>query len=113
VVGLQRVRDGYSRLLFFKDRDGDLPIGAAWGLLFDRERGYRRDPDDEKPKQTAAEVISELLERQPEMTEGQIVEATNYAERTVRKALRDLGAIERRTGPQGEKSSSIDAELAA
>ena len=30
VLGLQRVRPGYSRLHFFKDRDGDLPVGTAW-----------------------------------------------------------------------------------
>jgi RecA-family ATPase len=65
VVGLQRVREGYSRLYFFKDRDGDLPIGAAWGPLFDREQGFRRDPDDEKPKQTAGEVIASCLPLSP------------------------------------------------
>ena len=48
VLGLQRVRDGYAKLHFLKDRDGDLPIGAAWGLLFDREQGFRRDPNDGK-----------------------------------------------------------------
>src|ERR1035437_5337176 len=31
VIGLQRVRDGYSRLHFFKDRDGDLPVGPSRG----------------------------------------------------------------------------------
>lgn len=52
VVGLQRLRDGYSRLDFFKDRDGDLPIGAKWGLLFDRQDGFRRDPEDDAPSRT-------------------------------------------------------------
>lgn len=110
VVGLQRVRDGYSRLHFFKDRDGDLPIGAAWGLLFDRERGFRRDPDDEKSKQSAADLIRELLEAQPELTERRLIEETGYAERTVRKALRDLGADSKRAGAQGEKLWSLDDE---
>jgi hypothetical protein len=31
VLGLQRVSDGYAKLHLLKDRDGDLPIGAAWG----------------------------------------------------------------------------------
>lgn len=44
VLGLQRVSDGYAKLHFLKDRDGDLPIGARWGLLFDRQEGLRRDP---------------------------------------------------------------------
>ena len=38
VLGLRRVSDGYAKLHFLKDRDGDLPIGTAWGLLFDQER---------------------------------------------------------------------------
>jgi len=113
VVGLQRVRDGYSRLHFFKDRDGDLPIGAAWGLLFDRQRGFRRDPDDEKPKQTAAGLIRELLEAQPEMSVEALAAASGYAHRTVRKALGDLGAHGGRAGAQGEKQWALDDERAA
>ncbi|MGH2450900.1 MAG: AAA family ATPase [Candidatus Limnocylindria bacterium] len=52
VVGLQLVRPGFSRLYFFKDRDGDdeLPVaGDPWGLLFNREEGYRRDPNETAP----------------------------------------------------------------
>ena len=113
VVGLQRVRDGYSRLHFFKDRDGDLPIGAAWGLLFDRERGFRRDPDDEKPRLNAADQVRELLEAQPGMSREQIMAATGYAERTVREALREAGADAKRAGAQGEKLWSLDEEAAA
>jgi hypothetical protein len=112
VIGLQRVRDGYSRLHFFKDRDGDLPVPAAWGLLFDRESGFRRDPDDETPKQTAPEVIAELLRAQPEMTERQLVEASGYTDRTVRDTLKKLQASERRPGAQGEKLWSLDDEAA-
>ena len=112
VVGLQRVRDGYSRLHFFKDRDGDLPIGAAWGLLFDREQGFRRDPEDEKPKRTASEVIAELLEAQPEVTLEQLVEASGYTDRTVREALKKLGARERKTAPHAPKLWSLDDEAA-
>ena len=98
VVGLERVRDGYSRLHFFKDRDGDLPVGTKWGLLFDREAGFRRDPDDGAPKQTAGDKIRDLLAAQPGMTEAQIIEAYGYAERTVRKALKQLGATSIRPG---------------
>jgi Bifunctional DNA primase/polymerase, N-terminal/AAA domain/Primase C terminal 1 (PriCT-1) len=98
VVGLQRLRDGYSRMHFFKDRDGDLPIGAKWGLLFDRETGFRRDPEDENPKQNATEQVRELLEEQPKMTTAQLVAATGYADRTVRKALSEIGATGDRPG---------------
>lgn len=111
VLGIQRVRQGYSRLHFFKDRDGDLPIGEAWGLLFDRERGFQRDPDDEKPKQTAGEAIREMLEATPGMTAEAIAAETGYAERTVRKALREMGADGKRAGAQGEKQWTLEEGL--
>ena len=98
VLGLQRVRDGYAFLHFFKDRDGDLPTSAKWGLLFDRERSYRRDPQDGAPKQTAADKVRELLEAQPGLTQAQIIDATGYAERTVRDTLNKLGATHKRAG---------------
>ena len=112
VIGLQRVRDGYSRLHYFKDRDGDLPIGEAWGLLFDRDRGFRRDPDDETPKQSAVDKVRDVLGGQPEMTLDQIVAAVGYTDRTVRKALRELGAEPTRAGSQGEKTWALDGGLA-
>jgi hypothetical protein len=92
VLGLERVRDGYSRLHFFKDRDGDLPIGAKWGLLFDRDQGFRRDPDDDKPKETAAEQVERLLLDDPGMTLEALVKATGKSERTIRAALKQVGA---------------------
>lgn len=110
VVGLQLVRAGYSHLHFFKDRDGDLPIGERWGLLFDREHGYRRDPEDAKPKQTAADVVRELLEAQPDMSIAQLVDASDYAERTIRKALKELGARDRRPGQRAETLWSLEDE---
>ena len=110
VLGLQRVRDGYSRLHFFKDRDGDLPVGSAWGLLFDRESGYRRDPEDEKPKQTAAEQVRELLSARPEMTVKQLAAATGFVEKTITRALKDINAIDARPGSTTEKLWSIAPE---
>jgi hypothetical protein len=106
VLGLQMLRDGYSRLHFFKDRDGDLPLGEVWGLLFDRESGYRRDPEDGKPKETAADKVRELLEVDPGMTKARLIEATGYAARTVERALKDLGATEK-SGPDNLKQWTL------
>jgi len=89
VLGLQRVSDGYARLHFLKDRDGDLPIHTAWGLLFDRENGFRRDPNEGR-KPTALDQVRELLADDPELSTAQLVEITGYAERTIRKAAREL-----------------------
>jgi energy-coupling factor transporter ATP-binding protein EcfA2 len=107
VVGLQRLSDGYSRLHFFKDRDGDLPVGESWGLIFDREQGFRRDPDDGKAKRTAADQIRELLAEEPGLTEEQLNARTGYAERTIRRALRDIGAESIRPGSTGQKQFEL------
>jgi hypothetical protein len=89
VLGLQRVADGYSKLHFLKDRDGDLPIGAKWGLLFDRDQGFRRDPKDGK-RETALDKVRELREADPTLTPAQLVEASGYSERSIRGALSAL-----------------------
>lgn len=83
IVGLRRLRPGYSRLHFLKDRDGDLPIGEQWGLLFDREQGgFKRDPNDKKP--SALERLRELRAADPEITQAQAAAALDVSERTVR-----------------------------
>jgi hypothetical protein len=107
VLGLQRVRDGYSRLHYLKDRDGDLPIGTTWGLLFDREQGFRRDPDDGKHEPTTSEQVRELLEATPWMTKAALVAATGRKERTVQIALHDLGAVSRRPEGAGGRSEHV------
>jgi hypothetical protein len=94
VLGLQMLSVGYSKLHFFKDRDGDLPLGQAWGLLFDREAGFRRDPKDGQPRETALDRVRETLEDRPGLTQGELATITGYAERTVREALKELGAAE-------------------
>ena len=90
MLGLQRVSDGYAKLHFLKDRDGDLPIGAAWGLLFDRENGFRRDPKDSEPRETALDKVPDALAADPTLTSKQLEQATGYAERTVRSSLKTL-----------------------
>jgi AAA domain len=93
VVGLQRLSDGAARLHFFKDRPGDLPaIGTYWALLFDREQGFRRDPTDGEHKPTARDEVERHLRDNPGMTQAELMRATDYKERTIRDALRQLGA---------------------
>jgi AAA domain len=96
VLGLQRVRPGYARLHFLKDRDGDLPVGEHWGLLFDRGQGFVRDPDDGKRELTAVEQVRVLLEETPLRTKEQLVAATDRKLRTIEGALKALGAVSRR-----------------
>ena len=100
------MRPGYARLHFFKDRDGDLPVGEAWGLLFDRDEGFRRDPEDGKPQETATDKVRDALaalEAESWLTVKELASITGYAVNTVRGALREL-PTEDRDGPHGEKA---------
>jgi hypothetical protein len=58
VLGLERLSHGYARLRILKDRDGDLPVGEAWPLLFTRGEGFRLDPKEE---QTAEQLEARVL----------------------------------------------------
>ncbi len=109
VLGLEFLRSGFSRLHFFKDRDGDLPVGDHWGLLFDKQTGFTRAPDAAR-KPTAADKVYEILMATPGMTEQELQQETRYAERTIRDALSKLQAVAV-TGYRGEKTWSLPSEL--
>ncbi len=109
VLGLQRVSDGYARLHFLKDRDGDLPISTAWGLLFNREEGFRRDPDDGKTRDIRAELLEALADsewrtvtelRRKEEDGG--IGADPKTIRPVLDALTDEEQLEYCIGPAGK-----------
>ncbi len=104
VLGLEFLRPGFSRLHFFKDRDGDLPVGTHWNLLFSRDQGFTRGADVDKP--TAADKVRDLLLRTPSMTEADLAKATSNAERTIRDALKSLAAVSS-TGPDKTKFWSL------
>jgi hypothetical protein len=89
ILGLRRVSDGYAKLHFLKDRDGDLSIGTAWGLLFQRETGFTRDPKD-GVRETTADRLAELLAEEPGMTEEQLASALKVTVRTIRRAKKEL-----------------------
>jgi hypothetical protein len=104
VLGLRRPTPGYAHLHIFKDRDGDLPAGEKWGLLFDRDQGFRRDPDDGKEKEVAIDKVRAALEGAPDgLTFSQLTNITGYSEKTVRGAVQNLDA-EATTGPNGAKT---------
>jgi len=97
VLGLQMKSAGYSRLHFFKDRDGELTVGTEWGLLV---RSRVRVPARSERRQAAGDSQGQgsgHLEVDPGLTEDELRTRTGYAERTVRDAL---GATFS-TGPDG------------
>jgi hypothetical protein len=113
IVAIERVSDGYSRLRFLKDRAGRLPVGDAWGLLFDREDGYRRDPNDGKTRDIRAELLAVLADgewwtltelRRKEADGG--IGADPKTLRPVLDALTVEGLLEHRVGPPGRQPSA-------
>jgi len=83
VLGIQRVRNGYARLYFFKDRDGSLEVGGRWGLIYDREHGFRRDPKDGEP--STVEKLQALRAADPAITQKQAADELGVAERTIQR----------------------------
>lgn len=59
VLGIERLSHGYARLRVLKDRDGDLQVGDAWPLVYDRERGFRLDPKEELADEIVEQRIRE------------------------------------------------------
>jgi AAA domain len=93
VVGLQRVSRGYAFLYWWKDREGDLGcLNERWGLLFDQERGFRRDPKDLDRTPTRERVRAALFDR-PGMLIDELREAVGAKQATIRTALEDIGAL--------------------
>lgn len=89
VLGLEFVRSGVSRLHFFKDRDGDLPVGTKWSLTFTREGGFLRDPGgDIRPN--AEQRVAEILAADPTITNEALARTTGLKPDTVRKARKKV-----------------------
>jgi energy-coupling factor transporter ATP-binding protein EcfA2 len=103
VVGIERLSPGMSRIHFWKDRDGDLPVGEKWMLTFDREQGYERATQREK----AVDVIAYLLTERPGLTSDEIAAETGFAARTVKATLKKLEAVGETTGNRNERRWSM------
>lgn len=104
VIGIERVTTGYARLRFLKDRDGDLPIGEAMNLLYNRETGYMRDPRDLEPER---DYRTEILTAGDDMewrTIGEWKDAVHAGQDTLKPILNQLakeGVVVYAEGPPG------------
>lgn len=118
VIGITRVSDGYARLHWLKDRDGNLPgaTGTAWGLIFKRdEGGFRRDPNDTGDTQTTSDKILYALAGASEpLTIRQLDALGCGKERTIRKHLAALHSqgklVEHGTTKNNEKLYALPLE---
>jgi hypothetical protein len=57
VLAIERLSHGHARLRVLKDRDGDLQVGEAWPLVYDRQHGFRLDPREEEAAETTEQRI--------------------------------------------------------
>jgi hypothetical protein len=103
VVGIRRVSHGYAELHFFKDRDGELEVGAKWGLLFDREQGYRRDPKDEEPPRDLAADIAAWLDEHPRSTTNAVVVGVGAGKGRVSDTLKNDERFTFEKGPNNAR----------
>jgi AAA domain len=113
VLGLRRVSDGYAKLHFLKDRDGDLPISTAWGLLFDQEEGFRRDPNDGVVRDLRGELLEALTDGEwrtsrelskPKDAGG--IGASREKLEIELQSMTDEGLIKFELGPVGRRTNS-------
>ncbi len=91
VIGVRRLSDGYAHLYWLKDRDGDLEIGTRWGLIYDKDEGFRRDPNE--GKKSTREKLIDLFEENPEAkgwSQERLAEAMKVKQSTVQRALKEI-----------------------
>jgi AAA domain len=107
VLGLERLSHGYARLRILKDREGDLPVGEAWPLVFERGEGFKLDPRDQK---AAEEIEARILTASGEWRTIKEWAALLHVRETIAKqhldALEATGAVEFATGPAGRSPTA-------
>jgi hypothetical protein len=83
---------GASRLFFWKDRDGDLPVGSEWILAFrPNPIGFTRN--DEASMTTAQLIIKALSACYPDgMTADALAKHLGKSKRTIQRALGEIRA---------------------
>ena len=64
VLGIEKVSHGVARLRFLKDREGDLEVGEAFNLLFEKGEGFKRNPADLLPEHDFTGDVKAVAEDQ-------------------------------------------------
>jgi hypothetical protein len=109
VLGIERVANGVSRLRFLKDRDADLPTGEAYGLLFSKEEGFRRDPKDfEMPERDLEVDILNVGDNEwRTLTEWRKEIRANQGQTHIAlMALEESGKMDYEVGPKGRSRTA-------
>jgi hypothetical protein len=106
VLGIERGNPGFARLRVLKDRDGDLLVGKAVGLIFNRDHGFQLDPREQVEQaeldRRAVEIGSDgkwrtLTEFTKELGVGKA------RARMTLEHLTEAGELEYEKGPEGRR----------
>lgn len=109
IVGLERIADERALLHFWKDRDGDLPVGKRWTLGFDPATARFSVLEQETTARvpSVVQIVEYLHSIAPdEATVRDIAIATGFSESTVKKGIVGCDEVEevRRVGRGGAKT---------
>jgi hypothetical protein len=100
ILGLQLVSAGFSRLHFFKERTGMLPVREHWDLSYSKGEGYRvvnaAHAARERQKRDSLEVLRRALLDAGEqgMLKKQMMEVTGRAADWIERNIHELGDVE-------------------
>lgn len=60
-IGIERLAHGYARLRYLKDREGELPIGDAAPLIYNKSTGFQLDPKEAQSKDELEIEVKRLV----------------------------------------------------
>jgi hypothetical protein len=102
VVAIERLSHGYARLRVLKDRDGDLPVGDAWPLVFTRGEGFRLEPKEEgTAEELEARVLADRGDWRTVREWGIELGIWQARAKVLLEGLAEGGAVETVVGPAG------------
>ena len=111
VLGLRRVSNGFAELSFFKDRDGDLPVGDKWGLIFDHESGFRRAPEEDVGDEVLVERLLQFVRANPGQSTTKVTKEVQGRNETLTRLLRTDDRFRSERRGQGDYWSESGPDL--
>jgi hypothetical protein len=109
VLAIERLEHGAARLRVLKDRDGDLQVGDAWPLLFDREHGFIRAAD-KPPRDLEAECEAWLI-MHPGSTTNKVAAAVQAGRDSVSRTLKESTRFQMERGPNRAHHWSVASDV--
>jgi hypothetical protein len=106
VLAIERGSPGYARLRVLKDRDGDLDVGQASGLIFSPEDGFRLDPREQLDQEDLDRRAVDLGADGTWRTDREFADKLEIGRaraRAMLDRLTDAGEMEYAQGPEARR----------